>query len=161
LPTAPEKNMTKPTAKQPMNEPDQVLTIPIDTVRFIIGKLHEYDSKDMLAEPEEETNPLECEDVDRLSEQKNDYQFDSVLQELHSFIHDLPEDQQVDLVALMWLGRDNCSADDWSVIREEAAEAHNTQTARYLLGTSMASDFLEDGLSTLGLSDEGQNSEQP
>ncbi|MGB5938411.1 MAG: DUF3775 domain-containing protein [Rhodanobacter sp.] len=146
--------MNPSAAEPPMNASESVLSIPVDTVRFIIDKLREYDSRDMLAEPVEDPFPLESEDVDVLRDQENDYRNATVLQELHAVIDDLPEDQQVDLVALAWLGRDNCSATDWWSIREEAAEAHNARTADYLLGTSMAGDFLEEGLSALGWSDE-------
>lgn len=151
--------MNSPTA-EPMDAPEPVLSIPVDTVYFIIDKLREYDSGDMLAEPAEDPYPLESEDVDVLREQENEYRNAAVLQELRSVIDDLPEDQQVDLVALTWLGRDNCSASDWRSIREEAAEAHNARTTDYLLGMSMASDFLEEGLSTLGLSGEHAEAEQ-
>jgi len=151
----------EPPKNEPPNAPEPALSIPVDTVYFIIDKLREYDSRDMLAEPVEDPCPLESEDVDVLREQENEYRNAAVLQELHSVIDDLPEDQQVDLVALTWLGRDNCSATDWRSIREEAAMAHNARTTDYLLGTSMASDFLEEGLSTLGLSGEHADTEQP
>jgi hypothetical protein len=153
--------MTPPAAEPPMNAPEPALSIPVDTVYFIIDKLREYDSRDMLAEPVEDPRPLESEDVDVLREQENEYRNATVLQELHSVIDDLPEDQQVDLVALTWLGRDNCSATDWRSIREEAAQAHNARTADYLLGMSMASDFLEEGLSTLGFFGKQVDTEQP
>lgn len=153
--------MTRSAAEPPMNAPEPALSIPADTVYFIIDKLREYDSRDMLAEPVEDPRPLESEDVDVLREQENEYRNATVLQELHSVIDDLPEDQQVDLVALTWLGRDNCSATDWRSIREEATQAYNARTADYLLGMSMASDFLEEGLSTLGFSDEQVDTQQP
>lgn len=142
--------MTRPTAEPPTNPPEPTLSIPVDTVYFIIEKLREYDSRDMLAEPAEDPNPLDSDDVDALRERENEYEDAAVLQELRAAIDDLPEDQQIDLVALTWLGRDNCSASDWPALREEAAGAHNTRTADYLLGMSMASGFLEEGLSTLG-----------
>lgn len=152
--------MNQSAAKPPMNASELLLSIPVDTVRFIIDKLREYDSRDMLAEPAEDPFPLESEDVDVLRERENEYRDATVLQELHTVIDDLPEDQQVDLVALAWLGRDNCSVTDWRSIRKEAAEAHNTRTAEYLLGMSMASDFLGEGLSTLGFSAEHADTEQ-
>lgn len=117
--------------------------------------------RDMLAEPAEDPAPLDSQDVDALRERENEYEDAAVLQELRTAIDDLPEDQQIDLVALTWLGRDNCSASDWPAIRQEAAEAHNARTADYLLGMSMASGFLEEGLSTLGFSDERADPEPP
>lgn len=81
-----------------------------------------------------------------------DHRDDPVAQELRSFIQALSEDEQIDLVALAWLGRDDASAEDWPAVREEAARAHNQRTARYLLGTPLIGDFLEEGLSLLGYS---------
>lgn len=145
------------------NGPEPMLSIPLDTVCFIIGKLREYDSLEILDdEPKDEpASPLECEDVDVLRDRENEYAYEPVLQELVSFIGDLPEDQQVDLVALMWLGRDSYSHADWSTVREEAAQAHNARTAHYLLGSPMAADFLEEGLATLGFSCESDATENP
>jgi uncharacterized protein DUF3775 len=68
---------------------------------------------------------------------------------LTSFINSLSEDEQIDLVALAWLGRDDFSAEDWIEVRAEAARAHNQRTASYLLGMPMLGDFLEEGLSLL------------
>ena len=81
-----------------------------------------------------------------------DHEDDPVVEELTSFVNCLSEDEQIDLVALTWLGRDDYSASDWSTVREEAARAHNERTANYLLGTPLVGDFLEEGLSMLGYS---------
>jgi hypothetical protein len=77
---------------------------------------------------------------------------DLVVEELTSFIDTLSEDEQIDLVALAWLGRDGNGAADWPATRREAARAHNDRTAAYLIGTPMLADFLEEGLSVLGVS---------
>jgi hypothetical protein len=130
--------------------PEPVLAIPVDTACYIVRKLREYENMDLLVEREELANPLEREDVDELVEQENEYSFDPVRQELVSFIGDLTEDQKIDLVALMWLGRNNASVADWSSIREEAAQAYNARTSDYILGSPLAGDFLEEGLSALG-----------
>ncbi len=55
------------------------------------------------------------------------------------------QDEQIDLVALAWLGRDGTGAGDWPDSRREAARAHNERTAGYLLGMPMLADFLEEG----------------
>jgi hypothetical protein len=64
---------------------------------------------------------------------------DLVLIELASFIHDL-NDEQVDLVALAWLGRGDGDVGDWHELRAEAARAHNKRTDVYLLGKPMLAD---------------------
>jgi hypothetical protein len=75
-----------------------------------------------------------------------------VVEELTSLVNSLSEDEQIDLVALMWLGRDDYVASDWPTVPEEATRAHNDRTAEYLIGTPLLGDFLEEGLSKLGYS---------
>lgn len=144
------------------NLPEQPFAIPVDSVRFIVDKLHEYENTDLLVDASEvgetEPAPLDCENVDVYAEHENDYRNEPIRQELESFIDDLPDDYQIDLVALMWLGRDNSSAEDWQAVREAAEQAHNGRTALYLLGSPLASDFLEEGLSILHVPDERPSS---
>ncbi|MCW8807172.1 MAG: DUF3775 domain-containing protein [Rhodanobacter sp.] len=154
--------MAEPTATTQSDDPQPALAISTDTVCFILDKLREYDALDMFAEPAEETdNPLESEDVDETLE-KPEHEFENapVLQELAAFIGDLPDDEQIDLVAIAWLGRDNNTAADWPVVREEAAQAHSARTVDYLLGTTLVANFLEDGLALLGRSCEDSASER-
>jgi hypothetical protein len=98
--------------------------------------------------PDPGSNPADDKDVAVLE----DHADDRVAEELSSFINSLSEDEQVDLVTLAWLGRDDYSASDWPAVREEAARAHNERTAEYLLGMPLVADFLEEGLSMLGYS---------
>jgi hypothetical protein len=72
--------------------------------------------------------------------------------ELSGFIKDLNEDEQIDLVALMWLGRGDGDLDNWRDLRAEASRAHNNRTASYLIGTPMLADYLEEALSQFGKS---------
>jgi hypothetical protein len=65
-------------------------------------------------------------------------------------INALSDDEQIDLVALAWLGRDDYAASDWLAVRDEAARAHNGRTAEYLRGTALLGHSLEEGLSMLG-----------
>jgi len=55
--------------------------------------------------------------------------------ELSGFIRGLNVDEQIDLVALVWLGRGNGDLDNWRDLRAEATRAHNNRTASYLTGT--------------------------
>ncbi|MEY9626413.1 hypothetical protein ABIA27_001448 [Sinorhizobium fredii] len=75
---------------------------------------------------------------------------DPVETELESLISDLNEDEQIDLVALSWLGRGDGSVEDWESIRAEAAAAHNDRTTSYLLGTPLLADFLEEAIDQFG-----------
>jgi len=74
--------------------------------------------------------------------------------ELSTFIRGLNVDEQVDLVALMWLGRGDSDIENWRELRSEAAQAHNNRTAAYLIGTPMLGDYLEEAMSQFGMAPE-------
>jgi hypothetical protein len=127
---------------------DSPLTISPEKVCYIIIKAREFDAKDEQTEPDPGSNPSDDKEASVLEEHEDD----PVVEELTSFINSLSEDEQIDLVALTWLGRDDYTAGDWLAVREQAAGAHNERTAEYLIGTPMLGDFLEEGLSMLGYS---------
>ena len=135
------------TGKPPEDE-EVSLSISREKVCFIIVKAREFDAKDEVTEPEPGSNPSDDMDVAVLEDHKDD----PVVEELTTFIDSLSEDEQIDLVALAWLGRDDYSASDWQTVRQEAAQAHNERTASYLLGMPQLGDFLEEGLAALGYS---------
>ncbi len=72
--------------------------------------------------------------------------------ELSAFIRGLNVDEQIDLVALMWLGRGDGDLENWRDLRSEASRAHNSRTASYLIGTPMLAEYLEEALSQFGKS---------
>jgi hypothetical protein len=140
--------MKKINKTQLSTEPSAVLTISPEKVFFVIVKAREFDVKDAVTEPNPGSNPSDDKDAAILE----DHADDPVVEEITSLINSLSEDEQIDLVSLAWLGRDDYSAEDWLEIREEAARAHNKRTAAYLLGMPLLGDFLEEGLSLLGYS---------
>ena len=141
--------MNKRSQQTKRAEDDDVsLSISPEKVSFIIVKAREFDVKDGVSEPDPGSNPSDDNDVAVLE----DHDDDPVVEELTSFIDALSEDEQIDLVALAWLGRDDYTAKDWEAVREDAARAHNDRTAAYLLGIPLLGDFLEEGLSMLGYS---------
>jgi hypothetical protein len=124
------------------------LTISPETVCFIVTKAKAFDVKDAVTEPDPGSNPSD----DKEAAVLEDHEDDPVLEELTSLINALSEDGQIDLVALTWLGRGDYSVDEWEAARADAGQAHNKNTAGYLLGTPLLGDFLEEGLSQLGYS---------
>ena len=59
--------------------------------------------------------------------------------------------KKADLVALMWVGRGDYDAGEWSEARTLAlSEQHHVSS--YLTGTPLLGDLLEDGLEVLGYS---------
>lgn len=134
--------------EMPETPDDTILTISPEKVAFIIMKAREFDAKDELTEPDPGSNPSDDRDVEVLE----DHEDDPVVEEITSLINSMSVDEQIDLVALAWLGRDDHTAEDWPDVRAEAERAHNKHTAEYLLGMPLLSDFLEEGLSMLGYS---------
>ncbi len=128
-------------------EPTELQISP-EKVCFVVIKAREFDVKDAVTEPDPGSNPSD----DQMVAVLEDHADDPVVEELSSFIGAMSEDEQIDLVAMAWLGRGDYTADDSPSVREEAARAHNQNTAAYLLGMPMLGDFLEEGLSLLGYS---------
>ena len=129
-----------------MAEP--VLTISPDKVCFIAIKVREFDAKDVETDPDSGSNPSD----DAMLAVLETHADDPVYQELQEFIDGLSEDEQIDLVAIAWLGRGDGAIADWTELRREAQRVHNDRTAAYLLGKPMLSDHLIDGLEALGCS---------
>jgi len=131
-----------------MIETAPALSISPEKVCYVAVKAREYDVKDVMTIPDEGSNATDDAMVSVLEDRPDD----PVAQELRGFIGAMTEDEQVDLVALAWLGRGDGTADDWNELRAEAARAHNNRTASYLLGMPLLADHLEEGLSQFGCS---------
>ena len=131
---------------QDTNETLPTLSISPEKICFIVVKAREFDAKDVVTDPDDGSNASD----DGMISVLEDHRDDPVLQELRGFIGALTEDEQIDLVAMTWLGRGDGDIGDWDALRAEAARAHNNRTASYLLGMPQLSDFLEDALSDFG-----------
>ena len=124
------------------------LSIPEDKLCFLIAKAREFDVKDVVTDPGDSSNATD----DAMVSVLEDHRDDPVVQEIRSAIFAMSEDEQIDLVALTWLGRGDGSINDWDELRAEAARAHNKRTASYLLGIPLLADYLEEGMSQFGMS---------
>jgi hypothetical protein len=124
------------------------LSISPEKLCFIIVKAREFDVKDVVTDPGDASNSPD----DAMRSVLEDHEDDPVYDELVGFIGALTEDEQIDLVALTWLGRGDGTIDDWEELRAEAARAHNKRTATYLLGMPLLADHLEEALSQFGYS---------
>jgi hypothetical protein len=121
------------------------LTISAEKAFFIIVKAREFDEKVAPSDPGSGSNPSDDKEVDVL--EAGD---DATLQELGAALTGLNEDEQLDLVGLMWLGRGDFGT--FAEARQQAADMTDKHIPRYLIGTPQLGDYLEEGLATLGIS---------
>src|SRR6516162_8812093 len=124
----------------------QDLAISPEKVAAILTKARQFDVKDVVTDPDSGSNASD----DAMLSVLEDHADDPVRTELIAIIRGLNEDEQVDLVALTWLGRGDGELGDWDDIRAEASRAHNRRTAQYLLGIPLLGDYLEEALAQLG-----------
>jgi len=117
-----------------------------DTVCFLIDKAREFHAKDQVTIPEPPDSPGDDWALGVLA----DHEGDTTFAELKYTIDDLEPDQQVCLVALMWLGRGDFSLDEWDDALEAAGQAYNARTAEYLIATPLVADYLEEALNLHG-----------
>ncbi len=129
------------------------LSISPEKVCFFIAKAYQFDVEDAISDPDSDSGSNAADDM--MLDVLEDHADDPTLQEMTSFINALTEDEQIDLVALTWLGRGDGTIGEWDDLREEAARLHNKRTAEYLLAKPMLGDHLEEGLATFGRSCEG------
>jgi len=120
------------------------LELNTETVRNIIDKVHAFHAQDDVSLPDENEEEAVNEDV--LMQFATDFAGDPYYQELKSTIDDLEPDQQMTLVALMWVGRGDYSLDEWDEAMDFAEETWTDHTAEYLLGTPLLSDYLLEAL---------------
>lgn len=125
-----------------------MLGIAVEKVCDVITRVRAFDAKVDVVEPDPGSNLSD----DKMAEVLEDYKDDPAYEELVDFIDALNEDEQINLVALTWLGRGDFTADEWEDALTAARDARSGHTDTYLLGIPVLGDYLEEGLSQLGYS---------
>jgi len=126
--------------------PSDELTVSPETVFFIIVKAREFDEQVAPSDPDSGSNPTDDREVDVLEEEADN----PVVQELRAAFERLNIDEQLDLLALTWLGRGEFGT--FAEARKEAEGLDEVHAGRYLIGTPLLGDYLEEALSQLGIS---------
>jgi hypothetical protein len=127
-----------------------MLALSPNTVAWIILKAREFDSKDApLERDDDEIDDALLGDISDDEEEGEDAG-DPLAHELTSWIDDMNDTEQAELVALYWLGRGDGDADDFTELTQQARESRVNKTSTYLLGAPMLPDYLEEGLEALG-----------
>lgn len=134
-------------AKPPVETDEVELGIATDKVCHVIWKARQFDVKEADSDPDSGSNASDDGMTDVL-ENKPD---DPVYNELLAFIRALDLDEQINLVALAWVGRGTYEAGEWQQAIDTARTEHNRRTAEYLLGLPLLGDYLEEGLAAFQL----------
>ncbi|WP_121060581.1 DUF3775 domain-containing protein [Chachezhania antarctica] len=79
--------------------------------------------------------------------------------EFRGLVEAMTEDEQAELVALMWIGRGAFEAEDYAEAVATARAEASAPTADYLLGSPHLPDHIEAGLEALGYSATGEEDE--
>jgi hypothetical protein len=123
-----------------------MLSIPRSTLGWIVQKAREFDVK-------EGASSLPDDEYDDPYTVLEDRPGDTAGPELRSWIDDLSESQQAELVAIFWLGRHGGGPAEYAEFLAEAQDQpQGERTATYLLGSPHLADHLESGLEALGYS---------
>ena len=126
-----------------------MVTIPLEKLAFIVAKAREFDAE---VEPDSDgadaSNPTD--DGERAVLQ--DTADNPTQQELRDAIDDLNVDERDELLALVWIGRGDFTAEEWGDAVGEARSLQDRRDADYLIGTPLLADYIEEALAAFGLS---------
>jgi hypothetical protein len=127
-----------------------MLDIAADKLSYIIAKAREFDVKVEVDDPDSGSDSAD--DTIPMREILEDLADDPTAQELREAIESLNEDEQLALVALVWIGRGTYEPEEWRAALADARREHVGSTADYLMGTPLLADYIEAGLEALGKS---------
>jgi hypothetical protein len=142
--------MANPPTIEEGDEPVE-LNIGLDKLQDIVLKAREFDQEDFPDEPDPGSDAEGAQD----REEQLDEGDDPTEAELREMINDLNDDEVVDLIALVWIGRGDFGIDELGEARDLARERHQGSSSRYLMGIPTLAEYLVEGLAAAGHDLEG------
>ncbi len=125
-----------------------MLNLNPETVCALITKAREFHVKEEVVIPDEPDSPAE----DWARQVLADHRGDLTYLDAKSIVDDLELDQQITLIALLWLGRGDYELSEWEDALADAEAVHSEEVAEYLLAKPLLSNYLEEALSLHGYS---------
>lgn len=123
------------------------MTISLEKLAYIIEKAREFDAE--VAPADVEPGLGDDEEVEDILEATRS---NPTYQELVGALQSLNDDERDEIVAMTWIGRGDFSKDEWEKVLSEAQGRHNGREVRYLVGTPLLADYLEEAAAQLGYS---------
>ena len=125
-----------------------MLQTPLDRLLFIVEKAREYDAATAPAGLEAGSNPSDDKDVAILEDTPDN----PTREELAGALDALNEEQRIEILALVWLGRGDFDRAEWPAAVKQAAELHGEISTAQLIAMPLLADYLEEAISALGYS---------
>ncbi len=122
------------------------LSIEPDYIRRLVFKVRTFMADEAPVIPDPGGNPSDDELPTTLQDGFDDLSREEIIEEIEG----LGPAKQDELVALMWLGRDDGSPEDWPELLKMARERRETPTPHYLLDHPLVADYWANGLDILG-----------
>lgn len=124
-----------------------LLNINPDTVCHLILRAREFHAKEEVSFPERTPeSEYEYDWAQILANHEDDLTY----REIKNAIHSLPYEKQLDLLALMYLGREDF--DEWDEALKAAISNFPSDLTDYLLAHPLIAVYLEQALAKLGYS---------
>ena len=125
-----------------------MLNIPPTQLAYIVEKARAFDAETAPVDTDSGSNPSDDNEVAILEATADN----PIQQELSAALNALDDEQRIEILALMWLGRGDFDRSEWRAALAQAREIHNAHETSYLLGTPLLADYLEEGIAALGFS---------
>lgn len=123
------------------------LTIDPDYLHRLVVKVRSFMSKEAIEVPDEGSNPTDDEmPSSMLQDEGDDLSREEVVEEIRG----LDPRQQAELVALMWLGRDEGAPEEFEGLVRLALERREVPTEDYLLDHPLVAEHWLEGMERLG-----------
>lgn len=123
------------------------MTISLEKLAYIIEKAREFDVE--VAPTDGQTKDEGDEEIDDILEATRS---NPTYQELVGALQSLNDDERDEVIAMTWIGRGDFTKDEWQNALAEARNRHNGREVRYLVGTPLLADYLEEAAAQLGYS---------
>lgn len=127
------------------------MDIALDKVCELILRARALDVKEGVTDPDSGSNPIDDGSADVLTDAPDDM----TEEEIREVIGGLNDDERIDLVALVYIGRGDLEPEEWGAavrLARERDEAGGGRTADWLLGIPNLADLLDEGVNALGRS---------
>jgi hypothetical protein len=125
------------------------MDIAVDKITEIILRVRALDVKEGATDPDSGSNPIDDGSTDVLVSGTDD----ATEEELRGMIGALNDDERADLLAVLYIGRGDMEAEEWTeaVRFAREREAAGERAIDEILGNPNAGDLLDEGLASLGI----------